>query len=256
VIGIATVAMVVAVVAAGGSPNSSYTGSSAYETPTTSYYDGLTPTTDFSDSSTDTSPSYASTAFQDGTAGTWTITGQDDQGYSAEVQLGVDTPIRASEAETSSVGRAVGACTITEETDAIIPVHIQETNTSSGFSEILGFSMAASTDYLGTTSDLRLASDVSFTSGPECIDPDDSTTGKVYGVQWTDPISASSSSTDTFYLVAYNYFSPLHPDGDAEALQQYTLSPTLTFGDTNSGDGRFVTDTNVTSPSQALFNIA
>lgn len=228
VIGVALIAIVIAVALTSGRPGTGSGGFSTAATTTTNYYPNTT-----------TTQTYVSEGHVTGTQALLQIDGSNDEGYSASVTIGLDSPIPVSSASTSELARSVRSCMTDAGTDAVIPIHLEEKNATTSFSSILGFELDIGT--IGDTSgNLTLAGDVVFSAGPECIDPGGTSGNKVYGVQWNDPIAAGSSASDDFYLVIHNYYSPNHPSGDASDLAQITLRPVIQFGDSSGAGARSV----------------
>jgi len=177
------------------------------------------------------------TALTPGTAGGYAFTGRDERGYSSRVALSVDQPIKAADARSSSLQRKLRACVVDPTTDAVVPVRMQITNTTASFSEILGFSLRVSDD----PGDLEVASDIVYSTGPTCASSASSSNGRVYGIEYSSPLAPNASASSSFYLVLHNYFSPNTPAGDRARYETLELSPTLSFGDTDGSDARFVT---------------
>jgi hypothetical protein len=253
VIVLATIGIVVALVTTSNPPGGGSSGTAnVFVTPSTS--DFSTPTYDYG--TTDTTPVVDGETPDSvtGTAATWTITGSDDQGYSAQVTIAADDPVKIGDVTASSGAPVASACSPDPETDALIPVSIEETNQSGSFSSILGFTLRSGSSGFGNEG-VRLASDVSFTSGTECIDPSAAGDDKIYGVQWNDPIAPGAMASDTFYLVVYNYYSPANPSGDTASLQGLSLAPEIIFGDTHGVDARRVTNVSVDYTGAPPFTI-
>jgi hypothetical protein len=167
----------------------------------------------------------------EGTAATWTVTGADNQGYSSRLTIAFDLPVKASDAASTSVGRDLVSCVADPATDALIPVRLTITNTTTGFPSILGVRWTLGS---ASASALRFEGDVKYTDDSRCLGQD----SDLYGAQWNDPIAPNAGVQDSFFLVVHNYFSPRNPGGDIAALDATNIAVVLTFGDTQGSDGR------------------
>jgi hypothetical protein len=187
-----------------------------------------------------------------GSAGGYVLSATDDSGYTSTVTLSVDQPVRVGAASSTSLARKVKACSADPITDAIVPVRVQVENTTKKFPSVLGVDLQVS------SSALDVASDVQYSTGPVCNSPSNSTTNRVFGLEFNDPIGPGASASSDFFLVLHNYYSPSLPSGDVTDYGDLTLMPVLTFGDTDTDGARRETPTVVRMPglSGPIFQIS
>jgi hypothetical protein len=160
------------------------------------------------------------------------LSATDDSGYTSNVTLSVDQPVKVGAASSTSLGRKVKACSVDPITDAIVPVRVQIENTTEKFPSVLGVDLQVS------SSALDVATDVEYSTGPQCNSPSSSSTDRIFGLQFKDPIGPGASASSDFFLVLYDYFSPSLPAGDVAAYSGLTVTPVLTFGDTDADGAR------------------
>src|SRR5262249_46181536 len=119
--------------AVGASTDGNTSSASSYQ-PHVSYDE--TPSTEpYVPSTTSMITSHAN-QLEAGSAGGYVLTATDDSGYSSRVTISVDQPVKVSDASSSSVGRAVRSCSVNSATDAIVPITLQITNTTTRFPSV------------------------------------------------------------------------------------------------------------------------
>jgi hypothetical protein len=178
--------------------------------------------------------SHAQASPVSGTAKTWTMMAKDGQGYSATVVIGVDLPIRPAQIASSGIPRGLVACSADPNSDAIIPMHVSETNTTAKLAVILGVQLQY--DISADVGPLGAAGDIRFSSGSTVCD-DNKSNQNVYAIQWTSPLAPGAGARDYFYLVVRNFYMS-DPNGDVSDYQHMGLDPVVTFGDINGSDSR------------------
>jgi hypothetical protein len=194
-------------------------------------------------STTSTEPPTTTTTLPPGSS--WEVSGSDDRGYSQKMTITFGPPKPARPNATTSdydfdAGRTrseklIKSCIANKATDAMVKVTVRRENTTPEFPELLGalLSQAELND------SIRVASDVEFTGGPTCTEPF-SAGDRLYGAITSDPVEPGDYTENSFFLIIYNYYSPLNPAGDVANYGSLRLEVQLTFGP--DSDDRIVDD--------------
>jgi hypothetical protein len=204
-----------------------------------------TPPTTFVTTTSTTQPGLA------GVVGTWTITATNSEGYAATAVLEVGAPERP----TAGTGSACGA---NAQTDAIVPARLTLTNTTAGFSAVIGFSLdrVQGTDFRyfdfvpdedlplpvaapGQRNDLWVGSAVEYSDGPSCNtgDPDEMFDSMFEILYQSNPLEPNQSATTEFEFVVRDYFTPQLSGGDSGSFGLVYVQPVLRIGTDTFGAG-------------------
>lgn len=191
----------------------------------------LTPTTAIGNTGGDTTTSVVQdniSAPAGGTAQTWTISAQAPGGYSETVTVLIGHVEHAKDGATNGSDTAGGACTFDSGTDALVPMVIDMTNTTSNFPASIGyaFTIEAPGATTGNSGDqnVSVSYEGSYSQGEQCSSSDGNISGE------KNNVSNDGSSTVDGFLIISNYYSPANPNGNTALLADIDLSVPSTLG--------------------------
>jgi hypothetical protein len=168
---------------------------------------------------------------------TWTISASATGGYSMTAELRVGNP-QPYEANIINGQTTAGmACSLSSQTDAVIPAELVLTNTTSSFNATPGIDV----DGIGTSSIPGITGPVllweaDYSSGATCTGQDDGATS--FNVESSVPDSPGQSSTSDAFFDITDFYSPSDPTSDTSVLADTVLSIPSSFTITpNSSDG-------------------
>jgi hypothetical protein len=147
-----------------------------------------------------------------GLVNSYTFSETEDGGYTfaGTIELGKPQPFETGITEGDLT--AGSACTVTPQTDAVIPGTISLTNTSSNFNAYAGVQIS-------WTSSAISGIEVGYSSGPQCNGESSSS----FGLQSNDALSPGGSVDADLFVIVPNYYSPSYPHGDSDLLSDVDL---------------------------------
>jgi len=180
-----------------------------------------TPTTDF----TTTTQVFTNSGVSS-PVGSWTISGQGTNGYTATAVLDVGKPEHSS-----GISGLPTACTVDPNTDGVIPAHVRVTNTTAGFPTAVAINLYAQ---LSGSSAFGVAGAAHHTDGDACRETSD-TSNFIYGAVSTSPTQPNTAAfAEDFYIILRNYFTPNAPQGDNSLYNSVRLYASVGFDSTNT----------------------
>jgi hypothetical protein len=153
-----------------------------------------------------------------GTVNTWTASATASGGYSETISILTGHVEHAKDGATNGPDVAGQACSFNSTTDALVPVVINLTNTTSDFSSTVGYDIG----FVGSDAS-AISFEGSYTGGEQCDgassdEESSSINGNSVG------LSAQHTSTTDGFLILPNYYSPAHPNGTTALLADIVLS--------------------------------
>jgi hypothetical protein len=128
-------------------------------------------------------------------------------GYEFEGTLRIGTPEHFTPGLTLGNVTAGAACTIDQQTDAVLPASLTITNNTNGFSAVV-----AAQFVLSGISGIEIV----YNTGPSCQQNN-------FGLNSTASVAPGGSIENDFFIVLENYYSPDTPSGDSSVLDDATL---------------------------------
>lgn len=178
----------------------------------------------------------------------WHYTNQNGYGYDLSIAMGAAEHYVPGMVLSDAQDRKIGSsCSIDPRTDAVIPVRLTVTATTSQFDTtvsvrtiLTAVSSASSTskvDYHGAGTapkrdDDRVSVEKYYAGGPECAQMSSVNTWgsgqpKAITVKWEKPLSPGDSISHRFVIVIKDYYSPATPEGDSAYLEAVGLRPMM-----------------------------
>jgi hypothetical protein len=114
-------------------------------------------------------------------------------------------------------------CGFNSETDAVIPLTLTATNTTSGYAVPITSAFAVHTT--GAAPETVTIDVVGgYTDGNTCISSDNYRTNWVTpNTLWNDPVEPQAQGTGLFFVVLHNYYSPRYPSGNSGDLSRFVI---------------------------------
>lgn len=166
---------------------------------------------------------------------TWTL--ESTEGYTETVEVSVSEPVTGQELDGVAIGGNAfdspmylsDVCSVDATKDAVIPVHVVVTNTTSGFDTYMSYGITAtfnnSVSYQAPTSlstDERFEVANTYKDGDSACTPLFSTGVNAF---WSSTFTNGENTQDTFYVIVHDYRTPAVPDGDSQVLALVHLVP-------------------------------
>jgi|GEM_PF-4975924 len=158
---------------------------------------------------------------------TWTQGFVGSGGYTETVTISVGTPeplgsnyprqVPVANCSSASIANPCAmttfksgqTCTANKATDAVVPMSVDTTSTTSAFTQVVG-------SRLLFQSNTRLQYEASYNNGLIC---NDGTNGALIETgSSTKPLKNGAATTLPMFLIIQNYYTPDHPQGDASLL--------------------------------------
>jgi hypothetical protein len=136
-------------------------------------------------------------------------------------------------------------CTANKATDAVVPISVDTTSTTSGFSQIVG-------ERLSFQSNSQLQYEASYNTGSQC---NDGSSGQLSeSGSSVKPVKNGETTSLPMFLIIQNYYAPDHPRGDPSLLAGISISVSGSSSSSVSwaSDGKPVTYQSIDSPSSTL----
>jgi hypothetical protein len=177
-----------------------------------------------------------------GTVQTWTIQAKGPGGYTEQVQVLLGHAEHARDGKANGQDVAGQACSFNSETDALVPVVINASNTTASFSALIGINIGL--NGYSDDSDNGVSFEGAYTSGTQC------NSGESFGVSSTTSDSPGAETTLDGFFVISNYYTPAAPDGDPSLLgaTQLTIDSQQTIETSDDSLSKNYTVTSVTGP--------
>jgi hypothetical protein len=142
-----------------------------------------------------------------------------ESGYTAEATLRRGYLAQAAGQHNGALTLGT-ACQVNPQTDAIEPFELMVANTTTKFSASPGIEMMALAPHEASP-DLR--AEIDYSNGPQCITftPEASAeTGGELAFSPNEPLAPEKSTSAQGFLIAPNYYSPAHPQGDPALMRE------------------------------------
>lgn len=223
-----------------------------------------TPTETTSSTPTETPAPLPPSIVPSGFAQTWSQGFVATGGYTETVAVSVGTPEslgaayprQVSTGSCSSIGLSGSGCTRTtftsghsctanKTTDAVVPISVDSTSTTSAFSQVVGARLTFQ-------SSSQLQYEAYYDSGPVCNDG--SSGGLAESSMSTKSLKSGEGTTLPMFLIIENYYTPDHPHGDPSMLAGIVIyvAGATTSSTAWAGDGNPVTHQTIGSASSTL----
>lgn len=211
---------------------STYDASSSYS-PTT--YDSSYETTEEDPYDTTEAPTYETTTEPETTSAgdlvnTYSVSSGSDGGYTYEGTVALGRPEHFRTGLTNGQLTAGSACSISEQTDAVIPGRITMRSTTENFDTRPGIALSWASYEISSL-------EANFSSGPSCENDG-------LSVSSTDSVADGGGFSVDFFLIVADYYSPDDPSGDEESLKNITLNVVTDTPD----DGEAIVPKSVSGP--------
>lgn len=170
--------------------------------------------------------------------------------------IGADYPRQVSTGSCSSVGLSGSDCTRTtftsghsctanKTTDAVVPISVESSSTTSAFSQVVGARLTFQ-------SSSQLQYEAYYDSGPVCNDG--SSGGLAESSMSTNTLKSGEGTTLPMFLIIENYYTPDHPHGDPSLLAGIVMyvAGATTSSTAWAGDGNPVNHQTMGSASSTL----
>lgn len=148
-------------------------------------------------------------------------------GYTAEHTVRIEPVQSATAAHPDDPGlRADNICGLDPTTDAVIPIWMQVTNTTSGYDAMLSsrFAIRVGTGWNDPAPEtVRLAVAAEFSDGPSCEEPDQPRGGLEFGFARTESAATGEYGLTHAFIVLRDYYSPRYPDGNVADLSRILI---------------------------------
>jgi hypothetical protein len=177
-----------------------------------------------------------------GTVQTWTVEAKGQGGYTEQVQILLGHAEHARNGRANGQDVAGGACSFDSETDALVPVVINASNTTAKFSSIIGINIGL--DGYSDESDNGVTFEGAYTSGTSCSSDDS------FGVSSTTADAPGTGTTLDGFFVISNYYTPSDPDGDPSLLgaTQLTIDAQQSIEESDDSNETSFSVTSVAGP--------
>ena len=179
---------------------------------------------------------------------TWTLTSP--SGHTEKLTVSVSEPVTGTQLDGVAIGGGLfesptylsDVCSIDTARDAVVPVHIEATNTTSGVGTALSYALTAvpySTGYYVAPTTLnsiaRFAVAATYADHQNACDSLVDSGANGY---WNATYAQGESGSKDVYIVIHDYVTPSTPQGDSQVLHLVRLIPFASTSDSDT-NGEF-----------------